>query len=105
MVFRWDTLELVTQTQVEGHALGNSPVVLGVASEKPLRDIPGGIPAQEGSSRRSARKKVFQCIECDASPPSPESALMDQIPANLTAEFDGVIAAQRGNLINEAVDL
>src|SRR5258708_14287078 len=80
-------------------------MVLREAGIKPRREVGGGIPPQEGSSFWSALKQGFQIGKRDPAPPASESRLMDQIPAELAAEFEGVISSQIGNLVNKTVDL
>src|ERR1700731_1059727 len=105
VVFRRDALELVTQPEIEGHALGNAPVILGVAGIQPLRDVADGISTQNARLRWIALKEVLETSKRNAASPAAEGTLMNQIPANLAAEFEGVLAAQIRDLVDKAVDL
>src|SRR5713226_2971685 len=105
MVFRRNTLELVAHPEIEGHALGDAPVVLGVASVKPLRDVADGISTQDARSLRSALKEGLEIGKGDAASRAAEGTLMNQVPANFAAELEGMLAAQIGDLVDKAVDL
>src|SRR5712692_2746457 len=100
-----NSLEFVAEPQVEGHSLGDAPVILHVARIKPLRDVPGRISRQEAGAQWIAREKRFQISKFDAASPAPVSGLMDQVPSELSAKFEGMLAAQIGDLIDEVIDL
>src|SRR6266849_8786929 len=100
-----NSLVLVAEPQVEGHSLGDAPVILHVARIKPLRDVARGISSQEAGVQWIAREKGFQIGKFDPAPPAPVSGLMDQVPSELAAEFECMLAAQVGDLIDEVIDL
>src|SRR6266849_901444 len=85
---RWNSLILVAQPQVEGHSLGDAPVILHVARIKPLRDVSCGISSQETGIQWSAREKGFQISKFDAASTAAVSGLMDQVPSELAAELE-----------------
>src|SRR6266849_2762673 len=101
---RWNSLILVAEPQVEGHSLGDAPVILHVARIKPLRNVPGGISSQEAGVQWIAREKRFQISKFHAASPAPVSSLVDQVSSEFAAEFECMLAAQVGNLIDEVID-
>jgi len=72
---------------------------------KPLRDVPRGISSQEAGVQWISREKGLQITKFDPATPAPVSGLMDQVPSELATEFECMLAAQVGNLINEVIDL
>src|SRR6266851_5183078 len=102
---RWNSLILIAEPQVEGYSLGDAPVILHIARIKPLRDVPGGISSQEAGVQWSAREKRLQISKFDAAPPAPVSGLMDQVPSELAAEFESMLAVQVRDLVDEVIDL